>query len=133
MDNGKSIIISNIYYMLTYAFQVLHQSNYDEITTEPFDNVQDLFAAILSKGIAQQLKQGLHREYIETTEDLTVMHGKLDFNRTIRNMAQNKKQLTCEYDELSENNIFNQIIKITVDLLLKEDSARDESKAALKK
>ena len=112
MDNGKSIIISNIYYMLTYAFQVLHQSNYDEITTEPFDNVQDLFAAILSKGIAQQLKQGLHREYIETTEDLTVMHGKLDFNRTIRNMAQNKKQLTCEYDELSENNIFNQIIKI---------------------
>lgn len=133
MDNGKSIIISNIYYMLTYAFQVLHQSNYDEITTEPFDNVQDLFAAILSKGIAQQLKQGLHREYIETTEDLTVMHGKLDFNRTIRNMAQNKKQLTCEYDELSENNIFNQIIKITVDLLLKEDSVRDESKAALKK
>ena len=112
MDNGKSIVISNIYYMLTYAFQVLHQSNYDEITTEPFDNVQDLFAAILSKGIAQQLKQGLHREYIETTEDLTVMHGKLDFNRTIRNMAQNKKQLTCEYDELSENNIFNQIIKI---------------------
>ena len=128
-----NILINNIYYMLTYAFQVLHQSNYDEISSEPFDNVQDLFAAILSKGIAQQLKQGLHREYVNKNEDLPVMHGKLDFNGTIKNMVQNKKQLACEYDELSENNIFNQIIKTTVFLLLKEDSVKDESKIALKK
>ena len=60
-----NININNIYHMLTYAFQVLKQSNYDEVASEPFDNVQDLFAAILSKGIAQQLKQGLHKEYIE--------------------------------------------------------------------
>ena len=128
-----NILVNNIYYMLTYAFQVLHQSNYDEISTEPFDNVQDLFAAILSKGIAQQLKQGLHREYINKTEDLSVMHGKLDFQGTIKNQVQNRKLLSCEYDELSENNVFNQIIKTTVLLLLKEDDVRDESKIALKK
>ena len=128
-----NILVNNIYYMLTYAFQVLHQSNYDEISTEPFDNVQDLFAAILSKGIAQQLKQGLHREYINKTEDLSVMHGKLDFQGTIKNQVQNRKLLSCEYDELSENNAFNQIIKTTVLLLLKEDDVRDESKIALKK
>ena len=63
MESNKNIVIKNIYYMLTYAFQVLNQSNYDEIKSEPFDNAQNLFAAILSKGIAQQLKQGLHREY----------------------------------------------------------------------
>ncbi|MBR3342725.1 MAG: 5-methylcytosine-specific restriction endonuclease system specificity protein McrC [Solobacterium sp.] len=132
MNSSNSIVISNIYYMLTYAFQVLHQSNYDEIASEPFDNIQDLFAAILSKGIAQQLKQGLHREYIERTEDLSVMHGRIDINGTIRNLAQDRKLLSCEYDELSENNIFNQILKTTVMLLLKEDSVREESKAALK-
>jgi len=126
-----NILVNNIYYMLTYAFQVLHQSNYDEISTEPFDNVQDLFAAILSKGIAQQLKQGLHREYINKTEDLSVMHGKLDFQGTIKNQVQNRKLLSCEYDELSENNVFNQIIKTTVLLLLKEDDVRDESKETL--
>ena len=37
MDN---ILIKNIYYMLTYAFKVLKQSNYEEIETEPFENVQ---------------------------------------------------------------------------------------------
>lgn len=119
--------------MLTYAFQVLHQTNYDEISSEPFDNVQDLFAAILSKGIAQQLKQGLHREYVNKTEDMAVMHGKLDFVGTMKNRMQNKRLLTCEYDDLSENNIFNQIIKVTVTLLLKEDSVKETSKIALKK
>ena len=133
MDSSNSIVISNIYYMLTYAFQVLRQSNYDEVASEPFDNIQDLFAAILSKGIAQQLKQGLHREYIKKTEDLSVMHGRIDINGTIRNLAQDRKLLSCEYDELSENNIFNQILKITALLLLKEDSVREESKTALKK
>ena len=133
MDISNSIIVSNIYYMLTYAFQVLRQSNYDEISSEPFDNIQDLFAAILAKGIAQQLKQGLYREYIEKTDDLSVMHGKIDLNGTIKNQLNNRKKLSCEYDELSENNPFNQILKITVLLLLKEDSVREESKTALKK
>ncbi len=133
MDSSNSIFINNIYYMLTYAFQVLRQSNYDEVASEPFDNIQDLFAAILSKGIAQQLKQGLHREYIERTEDLSVMHGRIDINGTIRNLAQDRKLLSCEYDELSENNIFNQILKITALLLMKEYSVREESKTALKK
>ena len=119
--------------MLAYAFQVLHQSNYEKISTEPFDNVQDLFAAILAKGIAQQMKQGLHREYINKIEDLSVLHGKLDFNGTVRNCVQNRKMLSCEYDELSKNNIFNQILKTTSLLLMKEKDVREESKVALKK
>jgi 5-methylcytosine-specific restriction enzyme subunit McrC len=133
MDKKGNIIIRNIYHMLTYAFQVLHQSNYDEIDVEQFDNVQDLFAAILSKGIAQQLKQGLHREYVNKTEDLSVMHGRVEINGTIKNFAESKKRLTCEFDELSENNLFNQILKTTVLLLLKGDSVKAESRTALKK
>ncbi len=133
MDKSKCILIQNIYYMLTYAFQVLRQTNYDDLASEPFENIHDLFAAILAKGIAQQLKQGLHREYVNKTEDLSVMHGKLDINGTIRNAIQSRKLLTCEYDELSENNIFNQILKVTVLLLLKEKTVREESKIALKK
>ncbi len=132
MENN-SIIISNIYYMLTYAFQVLNQSNFDEISSEPFENIHDLFAAILSKGIAQQLKQGLHRDYTNKNEDLPVLHGRIDIGGTIRNQIQNRKKLSCEYDELSENNIFNQILKITALLLLKEGSVKEASKTALKK
>ena len=73
MIKDKSIQIKNIYYMLTYAFQILRQTNFEEIESEDFDNIQDLLSAILSKGVAQQLKQGLYREYITINENLSTL------------------------------------------------------------
>ena len=133
MVNDKGIFIKNIYYMLAYAFQVLRQKNYESIASEEFDEIQDLFAAILAKGISQQLKQGLHREYITRYENLPVMRGKLDIHGTIKNEIQRKKILACEYDELSVNNIFNQILKTTADILIRDSKVKKEHKADLKK
>lgn len=133
MIKDKSIYIKNIYYMLSYAFQILKQSNYDEVASERFENAQDLFAAILSKGIGQQLKRGLYREYVTKNETLSVMRGKLDMPNTIRNRIQRKQKLACEFDELSENNLFNQILKTTVHHLLIDDGVEIERKTALKK
>ena len=133
MIKDKSIYIKNIYYMLSYAFQILKQSNYDEVASEKFDNAQDLFAAILSKGIGQQLKQGLYREYVTKNENLSVMRGKLDMPNTIRNRIQRKQKLACEFDELSENNLFNQILKTAIRYLLSNDGVDGERKIALKK
>lgn len=133
MTNDKGILIKNIYYMLTYAFQVLKQSNYEDIATEEFENIQDLFAAILAKGIAQQLKQGLYREYISECNNLSILRGKLDIHGTINNKIQRKQKLSCEYDELSENNIFNQILKTTATILLRQSSVSAERRTALKK
>ncbi|MGI6372020.1 MAG: 5-methylcytosine-specific restriction endonuclease system specificity protein McrC [Caldicoprobacterales bacterium] len=133
MIKDKSIFIKNIYYMLTYAFQVLKQSNYEEIASEEFENIEDLFAAILLKGISQQLKQGLHKEYITKWENLSVLRGKLDINKTIQNKIQRKHILSCEYDDLSENNIYNQILKTTAYILLKEPEVNELRRAELKK
>ena len=133
MVNDKGIIIKNIYYMLAYAFQVLRQKNYENIASEEFDVIQDLFAAILAKGISQQLKHGLHREYITKHEDLTMMKGKLNIHGTIKNELQRKKILACEYDELSVNNIFNQILKTTAGILIRDSEVKPEHKADLKK
>lgn len=133
MTSDKGILIKNIYYMLTYAFQVLKQSNYDEIASEEFENAADLFAAILAKGIAQQLKQGLYREYVGQQEQLSVMRGKLNLQGTIHNKRKRKRELVCEFDELSENNRFNQILKTTALILIYEQSVAKERKAALKK
>ncbi|MCM1543293.1 MAG: 5-methylcytosine-specific restriction endonuclease system specificity protein McrC [Blautia sp.] len=133
MTKDKSIFIKNIYYMLSYAFQILKQSNYDEVASEKFDKAQDLFAAILNKGIAQQLKQGLFREYVTRNETLSVLRGKLDMSNTIRNRIQRKQKLACEFDELSEDNLFNQILKTTVHFLIIDDGVDPKRKSALKK
>ena len=133
MTKDKSIFIKNIYYMLSYAFQTLNQENYDDVATESFDEMYDLLAAILAKGIGIQLKQGLYREYINRQEELPVMRGKINLPGTIKNRLARKQLLTCDYDELSENNLLNQIIKTAVMLLLRNAKVKAEYRDDLKK
>ena len=133
MIKDKSIFIKNIYYMLSYAFTTLDQGDYEEIATEEFENIHNLFAAILSKGIGRQLKQGLCREYLNRKEDTVVARGKIDIPGTIQNKLARKRILTCEYDELSENNLLNQILKTTAMLLLQHTGVDTEYKNDLKK
>ena len=130
---NPNVLIKNIYHMLAYAFRVLKQSNYSQVATEDFENIHNLLAAILSKGISQQLKQGLYREYIDKYDDLSVLRGKLNIQGTIKNRVQNKQRLSCEFDELSEDNIFNQILKLTATILIKNRNVDSEYKSELKK
>ena len=133
MIKDKSIFIKNIYYMLSYAFTTLKQGGYEDVAAEEFENMHNLFAAILAKGISRQLKQGLYREYLNRKEDIAVVRGKINMPGTIRNQLSRKQQLTCEYDELSENNLLNQILKTTVMLLLRHARVDQEYKNDLKK
>ena len=133
MTSDKGILIKNIYYMLTYAFQSLRQSNFASVAAEEFENIHDMFAAILGKGVASQIKQGLYREYILQKEELSVLRGKLNMQGTIRNKMQHKQKLSCEYDELSKNNLLNQILKITMRILVRQKTVKQEHKAVLKK
>ncbi len=133
MNKDKSIYIKNIYYMLTYAFQNLQQTNYEQIAGEEFEYIQDLFAAILAKGVSQQLKQGLYKEYITQQDIRPVMRGKLDITKTVKQRIQRKQKLACEFDELSVDNTLNQILKTTMDILIRDKNVSSERKSALKK
>lgn len=119
--------------MLTYAFQVLTHNNYDQVASEEFDYIYDLFAAILIKGVNRQIKQGLFKNYINRQDNIPTIRGKVNMKDTMKNRMQRKQLIACEYDELSENNIFNQIIKATIVLLLKEGSVARNRKVQLKK
>ncbi len=133
MTKDKNIFIKNIYYMLSYAFTTLNQSNYEDVASEEFDNIHNLFAAILAKGIGQQLKQGLYREYLNQTDSLPVLRGKLDIQGTIKHKIAHERLISCEYDILSENNLLNQILKTTVMLLITHAQVDAEYKNELKK
>jgi hypothetical protein len=49
MTKDKSILINNIYHMLSYAFQTLNQETYDDVAVESFDEMYNLLAAILAR------------------------------------------------------------------------------------
>lgn len=133
MTNNKGILIKNIYYMLSYAFSELKKNNYDDIDKEDFEHIEDLFAEILIKAVSLQIKQGLYRSYISKKETLPLLRGKIDINGTIRNRIQHKTLISCEFDELSENNILNQVLKTTICLLLTSKEVNHVRKVELRK
>lgn len=132
MTNDKGILIRNVYYMLSYAFQELRKNNYENVLKESFERIQDLFAEILYRGISYQLKQGLYREYIDRQDNLPVLRGKLDKRGTINNRIARRQVLSCEYDELSEDNAFNRILKTTAGVLIREKTVESKRKSQLK-
>ena len=107
--------------MLSYAFYSLNDDKYKKIQTEEFENTSDLFAEILAIGVAKQIKQGLVKDYIDVSETTSSIRGKLEITESINSQSFLKKQLTCTYDEFSVNCYLNQILKSTMNLLLKSD------------
>ena len=122
------IPINNIYYMLSYAFKILKENSYNNMATEKFENVGDLCAAILCKGVSLQLKRGLGKEYILKKEPISTIRGKVDISDSIKTNGFKMHQLTCSFDEFSENSQMNRIIKTTLNFLLHLDISTKRKK-----
>lgn len=122
------IRIQNIYYMLSYAFQILNEQGYKRVATEEFENVAELCAAILIKGVSLQIKRGLGKEYVSQSESLSALRGKVDISASIKQQSMLKRQLVCNYDEFSVNSYMNQIIRTTMDILLRSNISKARRK-----
>lgn len=108
--------------MLAYAFQILKSDVYLFCETEEFENAADLLATILEKGISIQIKkQGLKRNYIESTDAYNYIKGKIDISESIK--AQNiiNHQLVCNFDNFSLDCYANRILKTTIQILIKSN------------
>ena len=122
------IRIQNIYHMLSYAFRVLCEQGYRDVATEEFDNAAELCAAILARGISSQLKRGLGREYVDRTEALSSLRGKVEVTESMKTRSVLRRQMVCSYDEFSVDTPMNRIIKATCVLLLRSDIGKARKK-----
>jgi 5-methylcytosine-specific restriction enzyme subunit McrC len=120
---SSEFLIKNVYYMLSYVWKALSNDVYkkiekENIEPENFDNIYNLFAVILSKGIESQLRKGLYRNYVDQNEAMSSLRGKIDINESIKLNIKQIRKLYCLYDELSENIYMNKILKTTIRFLL---------------
>ena len=124
--------IRNLYYMLAYAFSVLNKSEYRALAAEDFDNAAELCAAILERGVSLQLKRGLGQEYVNRTEALSSLRGKIEVTDSVKSQAIWRRQLVCSYDEFSVDTTMNRVIKATVALLVRSGITRARKKSLKK-
>ncbi|MCX6119242.1 MAG: hypothetical protein NT027_17020 [Proteobacteria bacterium] len=108
------IPIKNIYYMLCYAWQHLDSLSRDQTSALDVCNMTDLFGRILKECVTDLIKKGLHRDYIETTEQMVGIKGKLLVTPSVQKSLFQLGQSICVTDEYSLNNPLNQLVLSTM-------------------
>ena len=81
-------------------------------------SVLDVFIQDLCEQIEKELLQGKLRQYIAYEENLPVLRGKLLGGYQLRHNLAHKERLYCQYDELSEDIHINQVIRLTLKILM---------------
>lgn len=130
---ATGIVVRNVFYMMAYAFRALDLEEYSRLSTEEFDGVEDLMAAILTIGIDTQRKRGLERGYTAVSEDIAGIRGRVDARSTARLRARQTNLVACEWDELTEDTYKNMILKTVGELLVSSDLVGRERRRELRR
>ncbi len=133
MSSSLKIPIKNIYYMLCYGWDILEEKDNIRTGEEEFDNIYNLLGKIYIKRVNSLIKRGVKKEYIEQTEAIGIIKGKINVQQTINGQYLQKGKIVCTYDEFSENIKLNQIIKTTINILIKAPKLDKETRDELLK
>lgn len=113
---AAKIPVRNWWHMLLYAWNLAEfkDRHNDVIKEEAPDDLHALLTLILTEITNKQIRRGLRGEYVDRSELLKTVRGRIDFTGTLRELALYRGQLRCEYDEYSLNVPRNQIIISTL-------------------
>lgn len=108
------IPIENIYYLLCYAWNKLDEKERVNVSIDDKTEVLDLFAKVLINATKVLLKRGIDKNYIDHTEELAGVKGKIEISQTLKSNLLFKQRTICSFDEFSANIISNRILVSTI-------------------
>ncbi len=115
------IPVHNLYYLLCYAWDRLHESRVVAVDASDYEHLVNLFARVLSSGLEHLLKRGLDQGYQEHREVCAGVRGRIDFAASIKAHLFPLGPAACVFEELTHDVLHNRILKQTVRNLLRAD------------
>jgi 5-methylcytosine-specific restriction enzyme subunit McrC len=108
------IPIKNIYYLLSYAWNKLEESELVDVSAEDESDLLNLVGRVLLNGTKTLLKRGIDRQYLTENEVYQGIKGKVNITDSLLQHLFPKGLSICEFDELSADILPNQILKTTL-------------------
>lgn len=115
--------IQNIYYLLCFAWEFVPEelALFDVEGIPASTDVQNLCAHVLLKGTDRLLRRGLYQGYLTNEEHTSRLRGRIDITKTVKRRVQSTPQAVCQFDDLSPNVLYNQIIRSSIGSLIRAD------------
>ena len=80
----------------------------------------DIIGEIFYRELSKELQKGTYNEYVSVENSIGNIKGKLLVTKHSKVNRFNKNKAYCTYDEFTEDNFFNRILKRALDYLLKK-------------
>lgn len=81
------------------------------------DSILEILIRLFCDRLWQSIRRGMVRRYESNSENLTVLRGRLSVTNQIRHNLARPDRLACVFDEFSENNPLNQVLKAALRVL----------------
>lgn len=91
----------------------------------------ELLALWFARRISKECNRGLSRGYVSVSENIPGKRGRIDFSKQWQNTAMRRTLLACKFDELSEDNQLNRILKAGLRAALSSKTKLPECRIAL--
>ena len=131
---NNSRAIENTWNMLKYLYMELRGKRFKTMDITNLETIDELYASLISRWCASLAKEGLYKEYVEVeNEEMTAPRGQVNIQESIQKQSNLRGSLICSYDELSEDNYINHILKGTLQYLIYDGKLREEVKHEVEK
>ncbi len=110
----EKIPVRNWWHMLLYAWDLVEFQDRFDTEVEDAPDLRALLTKILVFLMKHQIRRGLRGDYVERSEELQGVRGRIDFGETLRGLTLYQGRLHCEFEEFTLNVPRNQIIRSTL-------------------
>ncbi|UDF30660.1 UNVERIFIED_ORG: McrC family protein [Roseateles sp. XES5] len=92
------------------------------------ETLLEILIRLFSEKLVDAVRLGMPRRYVEHTEDLPVLRGRLDLTRQFTLLAAEPSRLACRYDALTVDIALNRIMKAAIVRLARISRAADNQR-----
>lgn len=107
-----------VFWMLAYADRLVRFSP-TEVAFAAEDGVLEILVRLFARRTSLLVRRGLYRDYVERTENMPFVRGRLDLLDDVRVNRGLHHQAICRFAELTANIPHNQILRAVTALLLR--------------
>ena len=111
-----------VLFIIAYSFDLNWNYLEKEIEEEDISDLSffELLTFVFTKWTERLIKEGLYKSFIDKTEQIKKVRGKILFQDYIKQCAVSSGQLMCQFDDLSYDTLENQIILSTLQFCRQE-------------
>lgn len=116
--NPAKVPVRNAWYLLLYAWDLVHWKGRWQAQAEAAPNLLGLLARVLVDSTRDLLRGQLGRSFGETRDEISGVRGRIDFSASLKRLSFEGGRAVCAFPVLSIDTLRNRVLRATLECLV---------------